>query len=404
MTIDPAELVIDMPVDEKHVQELMASIQDIGVCQPIYVHLNSMRIIDGFHRTEAARRAGINKIPAIIQDCDEETFWSLRIISARTHAAVENSRIAAWMVECWKQTKWHVELRPNEEGLLPRAYSNTSVDLRLVEMVWQIFFIKFSSSIFPNLEKLTDDEKELREWIVQRSQQWGIDISQFAVMFLSAMGIYQNFLAGHGNYGQYDQWARDYNLNLKQRLRLQKEIMTMPGRNSQPSEKIAEEFIEEKIAKDIDDGESYYAFASKRLEEKREAYRAAQEEEQRKRREKEADPVYQRIQANNEKRAATKAVSDTLNEFRNWARSIESSLLSVDDGQSLFDSFVADMIATRNRLWPNANAIQGTNSLQMKITELERENSSLRRALDAKTRVSTSVVEMPSSEVRRLPA
>lgn len=105
MTINPNELVIDLPVDDAHVQELMNSLQKNGrMVEPVTVWLQGMRIINGFHRTEAAKRLGWESMPCLIQDLTEDEFWDARIIAAKPHKAVEPARMAAWMLESWRNS------------------------------------------------------------------------------------------------------------------------------------------------------------------------------------------------------------------------------------------------------------------------------------------------------------
>lgn len=409
MMVDPNELVIDLPLSEAKIRELWPSITVSGVMQPVFVWLNDMRIIDGFHRTETARRIGITSIPVLIRDCNEEEFWSARIVSARAHHAIEAERLAAWMDECWKQTKWHVSIVPDKDGMMPRAYSNTSVDLRMVEMVWTVFGKKASSQIAPKLSALTDDERELRDWVLSKSQQWGVGIDSLVDMFLRSVGIRNSFLGRHSDYGQYDQWAREYNLNLKQRMRLQKEIVSAPGKHSQPPDEIAEQFISQKIANDVDDGESYLQFADRKAAEAREAYRKEQETKVALQRAREQDPAYLRMKARDETREASRYSLQILQESRNWIRDIEPHLAKAPDGPYIFSAFVADMTKTFRRLWPTAEAPDGLADAISQAAQLATENDalkkeidSLKRALASKSRVSANSVALPSSELKRI--
>jgi ParB-like chromosome segregation protein Spo0J len=106
MMINPNELVIDMPVDEGNVKLEMESLQSSGMVQPVTVWLQDLRIIDGFHRTEAAKRLGWSEISCNVIDCTEDAFWDARIQSAKQHHAIEAQRLEAWMLESWKATEW----------------------------------------------------------------------------------------------------------------------------------------------------------------------------------------------------------------------------------------------------------------------------------------------------------
>src|SRR5262249_34506973 len=65
-----------VPSDEESLAELAASIQEIGVLQPVLVRPigesgDSYELIAGERRWRAARRAGLTIIPAIVRNSDE---------------------------------------------------------------------------------------------------------------------------------------------------------------------------------------------------------------------------------------------------------------------------------------------------------------------------------------------
>ena len=66
--IDVTKLEIDLPISELEVQQKVESMRTNGLIQPITVWLGSeangwtMRVIDGFHRLEAARRMGKSQL------------------------------------------------------------------------------------------------------------------------------------------------------------------------------------------------------------------------------------------------------------------------------------------------------------------------------------------------------
>lgn len=110
MMVDPNELVIDMPLDEANVNTKAESMRNNGMIQDVTVWLQDMRIIDGFHRTEAARRLGLPAIRCKVVDCSEAAFWDARIQSARQHQTVERKRLESWIISCWDSTEWDEEL------------------------------------------------------------------------------------------------------------------------------------------------------------------------------------------------------------------------------------------------------------------------------------------------------
>jgi ParB/RepB/Spo0J family partition protein len=79
------------PISEEVVSELMRSIQDTGLLQPILVqkYEEGYRVVFGNHRLEACRRLGMKRISAIISDfSDEEAF-----LAQVTENLLKNTRI-----------------------------------------------------------------------------------------------------------------------------------------------------------------------------------------------------------------------------------------------------------------------------------------------------------------------
>lgn len=68
--------------DERKLEELAASIEQHGVVQPIIVKPNGERytIIAGERRFRAARMAGLNEVPVIVRDIDEQEVRELALI------------------------------------------------------------------------------------------------------------------------------------------------------------------------------------------------------------------------------------------------------------------------------------------------------------------------------------
>ena len=134
------DLVIDMPLDEANVAQKMESLKSGGLVQPVTVWLKDFRIIDGFHRTEAAKRLGWAEIDCVVKDCDEETFWDARIQSARQHYKVTDERMKTWIQECWQQTEWYVESEENDNLLkqISQVLWNLSKDVKGVKDVSRI--------------------------------------------------------------------------------------------------------------------------------------------------------------------------------------------------------------------------------------------------------------------------
>lgn len=127
MMVDPNELVIDMPLDEANVKTKMESLAANGMIQDVTVWLQDMRIIDGFHRAEAARRLGWPAIRCKVVDCSEAAFWDARIQSARQHHTIEGERLNVWIRECWRSSDWPDVIAVMKDGQI-RATNPNAID------------------------------------------------------------------------------------------------------------------------------------------------------------------------------------------------------------------------------------------------------------------------------------
>lgn len=163
MMVDPNELVVDMPVDDSHIQELMDSLRKTGrMIEPVSVWLQGMRIINGFHRIEAAKRLGWTTLPALIQDCTEDEFWDARIIAAKPHYRIESARLAQWMMQSWMQTKWHTG------GELYQS---------MLVQVWEV--IAKPNATYPKRE-VKGESVEVLAWFEDKALRWGISVGEIA--------------------------------------------------------------------------------------------------------------------------------------------------------------------------------------------------------------------------------
>lgn len=166
MKVNPNELVIDLPVDEAKVAELMESIKTYGLLQPPNIWLNGMRIIDGFHRVVACQRSGLTEIDCIITDCDEEAFWDARIIAAKPHSSISGERLAVWMLDSWKASKWYKlvdenKVKKERELLVFTPILTSDHDrLSLAEAIWGA------------------DSDEAVNWFEEKAKKWGVGIKQ----------------------------------------------------------------------------------------------------------------------------------------------------------------------------------------------------------------------------------
>lgn len=69
--------------DEKALDELAASIEQLGIIQPITVRAlgnGQFEVISGERRLRAARRAGLRKVPAYVREADTEAMLEMAIV------------------------------------------------------------------------------------------------------------------------------------------------------------------------------------------------------------------------------------------------------------------------------------------------------------------------------------
>jgi len=90
--IPPGEIDIDrivtnpdqprLHLDEERLQELVISIREKGILQPILVrpYGNGYQLIAGERRLNAAQRAGLLKIPAVVRDVPDDQLLELALV------------------------------------------------------------------------------------------------------------------------------------------------------------------------------------------------------------------------------------------------------------------------------------------------------------------------------------
>jgi hypothetical protein len=96
------QLVSDVAVDPAHVKALAASIKIVGPITPVTVRAETLALIDGFHRVAALQELGFSEVDCFVVDCDDETFWDMRITTAVTHKSVTFARAIGWIEEAFK--------------------------------------------------------------------------------------------------------------------------------------------------------------------------------------------------------------------------------------------------------------------------------------------------------------
>ncbi len=82
--IDPNEQQPRVRFDQETLEQLAASIREVGILQPIAVSRNEggegYRIINGERRWRAARMAGLTEVPAVIRTVDDERLLTEALI------------------------------------------------------------------------------------------------------------------------------------------------------------------------------------------------------------------------------------------------------------------------------------------------------------------------------------
>lgn len=141
-------LVSDVAVDPIHVRELADSIKTSGPITPVLVREENLAIIDGFHRVAAMQELGFDLVESIVLDCNEETFWDMRITAASTHKAVTFARVVDWIDEVFK-------LSP-----LMSRYGGS---------------YKNAFSLFDAVDHGSSPD-EVKTWAQNKAQQWGLAV------------------------------------------------------------------------------------------------------------------------------------------------------------------------------------------------------------------------------------
>jgi ParB family chromosome partitioning protein len=81
--IEPNNLQPRTKFDERHLEELAASIKENGIVQPILVRKLSggrYQLVAGERRWRAAQRAGLSRIPAVLRDITDDKMLELALI------------------------------------------------------------------------------------------------------------------------------------------------------------------------------------------------------------------------------------------------------------------------------------------------------------------------------------
>lgn len=179
--INPFDLE-PMVINENHVAELTELIKAAGgILEPVAVWMNAdgkIHVINGFHRSECARRLGYTTIKAVLIDCNESAFWDLRITATTEHRSIANDRLHQWMLDAWSLTEW--------AGAEKASFARTAYS------VYDYFYNRLNQ---PNL--LNKQEKAVMEWFTDRAKIWGKSARDIAKIILDKSGLliqYNNLL------------------------------------------------------------------------------------------------------------------------------------------------------------------------------------------------------------------
>ena len=152
----------DVAVSRSHVKALADSITDErqrnktekGQLTAILLGLvegeQQLSIIDGFHRTAALKVAGDPTVYATIRPSTREDVIDLRILTARTHKAVQFARIVEWVTESWGRTEWSKKISPVQAFTLYQQLGNGR-----------------------NLG-VSEEIPEIRSWVEHKCDQWQV--------------------------------------------------------------------------------------------------------------------------------------------------------------------------------------------------------------------------------------
>ena len=83
--------------DEEAIEELAASIQELGIIQPLTVRAKGKKkyeLISGERRLRAAKRAGLEKVPAYIREADTEAMLEMAIVENVQREALNPIEVA----------------------------------------------------------------------------------------------------------------------------------------------------------------------------------------------------------------------------------------------------------------------------------------------------------------------
>lgn len=382
-----AELVIDLPISEKNVEQKIASLEANGLVQPITVWLQDMRIIDGFHRVEAAKRLDWRTITCNVIDCDEEAFWDARIMSAKQHQDIDQERLFTWISNCWQATPWaktfaHSKSTGNTttDALIGLAKAIWDLELRFPQSYRHTFLSNWKRKRLGRELQLSDEQWHILQWIGEKIVKWGISYWDFEIV------IFEHF--GDTPDGKkaimLDEIAKKRQMPLADRLILSKELAgSRLGPIGNPARATQEKLIEDWL-NEIPEGEmpqeslaSYVAQIYEENAERAKRERIKREEEAEA--ERKSPFVIRRILL---------SYADRLSSYTN---NHKTALGTVPEGYEILMGIAEWCIQTCTEIWPDLNHIEA------EANPLAVENLRLRKQLaeehDARIRAEADLLE-----------
>jgi hypothetical protein len=204
--VDPVVLNIDneWDCDPVNLSFLEYSIRKSGFTQSVYVWLpidygatDNPRVIDGLHRTLAARKIGIQAIPADVFIGSEEDFWSHRINSALKHHVVKKERLGAFISECWRASglfqpitaeRMIKDYRRFGHKISAEITEDTISRYSAARAVWESDFATHRLGS-DSVERRRSVDQKVKEWFIEKAALWGIPEADIKVRLLTALGF-----------------------------------------------------------------------------------------------------------------------------------------------------------------------------------------------------------------------
>lgn len=173
----PIELICreDVPVDQDHVDELKAAIEDesrksgsTGQLSRVLLAQvpgrDKLYIIDGFHRDAALSQLGrTSELVTIRPSTSEEELLDLRLLTANTHKSVAFARITDWIGDAWSKTVWAEKITAS-----------------------QAFGLNVAAATGKGLGLAPDETQAIKAWVQDKADRWHMSTSSIRLNLLTA--------------------------------------------------------------------------------------------------------------------------------------------------------------------------------------------------------------------------